>query len=609
MRVLTFTIAGATAAVPALAQRSETPAIVAGVVRDSAHAVPLPFSVVTVTSATPQTQRFASDSGRFELTNLRAGPVTLRVRHLGFVPKDIRLTLEAGERREIVVELAPVVVTLPVVAVQVSRACTQPGAPRATNDSAFAAVFDQLRQNADQFRLLATSYPFVSSLDRTLVAELHDGSLETERRDTIVMRSDRFWPYHPGQVITRSADVRSGSDYVMHIPTLDVVTDSLFLNGHCFTNGGRVDVDGLPRLRVDFQSDPSIAGPDVDGSMYLDPVTFQIRRSVVRLSRRPRQFPQVDSLEVTTDFDEVYPSLPIITAIRSRTRLYTPRRPTAARATIEQQQLVALSFRGPRPGQSAQPVAAPPIRKSPRAVAVVDSANGLALANVELHDPISDSSAYTGVNGRATLGFLADSGGVVTVRRIGYAMREVHLPTRSADTAAARVALSRAVTLPAVVAKDSMRRYISPALNGFEERRRSGTGGYFIGDSTLRKEENRKLGDVMRSHVPGVMLAEGAHLASYLLKSPRCASGGPPQVYLDGVPLTAPSTSADPRGQPVRPTTSRDQAAAYPPFDLTQFNVSDLAGVEYYPDGTTLPIEFSPTSNRCGALLLWTREK
>ena len=85
--------------------------------------------------------------------------------------------------------------------------------------------------------------------------------------------------------------------------------------------------------------------------------------------------------------------------------------------------------------------------------------------------------------------------------------------------------------------------------------------------------------------------------------------GGPPQVYLDGVPLTAPLTAPDPRGLPSRPTTSRDQAAAFPPFDVSQYSVSDLSGVEYYPDGTTLPVEFNGTSNRCGALLLWTREK
>jgi hypothetical protein len=297
----------------------------------------------------------------------------------------------------------------------------------------------------------------------------------------------------------------------------------------------------------------------------------------------------------------VYPSLPIITTIQSRTRLYTPGRPTAPRATIERQELVSLAFRAARPGDRV--VARIPqgsVHAMPRAIVAIDSASGFPLANAEIHDPVSDSSARTDMGGRAILSFLADSGGLVTARRVGYAMREIHLPASSADTAAVRIVLSGAVSLPALVAKDTARRYISPALNGFEERRRAGVGGYFISDSTLRKEENRKLGDVMRAHVPGVMVAEGSHLANYLLKSPRCSSGGP---------LAATPISPDPRGQPPRPTTARDQAAAFPPFDLTQFSVSDLAGVEYYPDGTTLPAEFNHTSSRCGALLLWTRER
>ncbi len=607
---LTLAIVAVTMAVPAFAQRSDSLATIVGVVRDSAHAVPLPFSVITVTSEKPPTQRFTSDSGRFELSNVHSGSVSLRVRHLGFAPRDVRLNLRPGERRALVIDLVPVVLTLPVVAVHVSRSCTRPGVPGLADDSAFAAVFEQLRQNADQFRLLASEYPFTSSLERTIVAELHDGSLETERLDTIVMRSDHFWPYHAGQVITRSTDVRSGSDYVMHIPTLDVIADPLFLDAHCFTNGGRVDVDGLPRLRVDFQSAASITNADVDGSMYLDPVTFQIRRSVVRLSRRPRQLPQIDSLEVTTDFDEVYPSLSVITAMQSRTRFYTPRQPTAARATVERQHLVSLVFRSARPGELATPPSPTATIPTPgRAIVVVDSASGLPLPNVEVRRPGGDFSVETDASGRATLSFVADTGGLVTIRRIGYAMREIHVSAVSADTTAFRIALVRAVSLPGLVTRDSARRYISPGLNGFEERRRAAMGGYFISDSILRKEENRKLGDVMRGHVPGVMIAEGAHLANYLLKSPRCTSGGPPQVYLDGVPLAAPPVSPGPSTPPTRPATGRDQAAAFPPFDLSQFIVSDLAGVEYYPDGTVLPVEFSPTSNRCGALLLWTREK
>jgi hypothetical protein len=45
------------------------------------------------------------------------------------------------------------------------------------------------------------------------------------------------------------------------------------------------------------------------------------------------------------------------------------------------------------------------------------------------------------------------------------------------------------------------------------------------------------------------------------------------------------------------------------PIDLNQFQVSSLAGVEYYPDNATMPVQFSRTSGGCGALFLWTRER
>ena len=44
-------------------------------------------------------------------------------------------------------------------------------------------------------------------------------------------------------------------------------------------------------------------------------------------------------------------------------------------------------------------------------------------------------------------------------------------------------------------------------------------------------------------------------------------------------------------------------------FDLSQYELSNLAAIEWYPDGAVTPIEFAKTSERCGALLLWTRER
>jgi len=82
------------------------------------------------------------------------------------------------------------------------------------------------------------------------------------------------------------------------------------------------------------------------------------------------------------------------------------------------------------------------------------------------------------------------------------------------------------------------------------------------------------------SRAPGINVMQGAGSATYLLKSPHCVGGGPPQVSRANVP-----------------------------FDLTKFDVSTLAGVEWYPDNDMAPIEFTHSSARCGLLLLWTRER
>lgn len=171
----------------------------------------------------------------------------------------------------------------------------------------------------------------------------------------------------------------------------------------------------------------------------------------------------------------------------------------------------------------------------------------------------------------------------------------------AADTAQVTLVVRRVTQLSAVVTKaDSARRYISAGLRGFEERRKSGFGGYFVSDSVLRANEGRQLANVIASRMPGLVLAPGAASAMFLTNSTRCTGGGPPQVYLDGVPL---SPDIVPGRQ--RPSQSTDNL----PFNLANFHVSMLAGLEWYADGTDLPIEFDHSSRRCGALLLWTRER
>src|SRR4029077_14120180 len=87
---------------------------------------------------------------------------------------------------------------------------------------------------------------------------------------------------------------------------------------------------------------------------------------------------------------------------------------------------------------------------------------------------------------------------------------------------------------PVPVQLDSMRvtaperKYISPALRGFEERRKMGFG-YFIGDSALRRRDGDRLSDVIRQ-IPGINLV--SFRAAYYAGSQR-VSGITPSVVAE----------------------------------------------------------------------------
>lgn len=237
-----------------------------------------------------------------------------------------------------------------------------------------------------------------------------------------------------------------------------------------------------------------------------------------------------------------------------------------------------------------------------RLLGVYDERSGDPIEGVKVSDMTSGASSLTSTTGTVTLVFLPDGSSLVRIQKLGYEPQTLPVAISPADTEPLTLimrplVLQGATQLPTVVTT-GVAPYISPALRGFQEREKSGMG-YFIDEATLRKNDAHQLADVIRSHTAGANIGNGSHGASLLLQSPRCmGSGGPPQVYLDGVPL-----ASDPP-----PPTSR-QRNGITPFDLLQFSVSQLAAVEWYPGGSETPTEFNATSLRCGVLLLWTRER
>jgi hypothetical protein len=237
-----------------------------------------------------------------------------------------------------------------------------------------------------------------------------------------------------------------------------------------------------------------------------------------------------------------------------------------------------------------------------RLLGVFDAASGQPIEGAEVTDAFTGASARTSATGTVSLFFLPDGGSLVRIRKLGYAMRTMVVAISPADTAPVTVVLEPAVQLPEVVTTGRVT-YLSPRLRGFEERRLRGATGHFIPESVLRKEEARTLANVLRTHIAGINIVQRGRL-ELLEPSAQCqtvSAGGtpPPDIYIDGVKLM----------HPPPPPHRNFATGGMQPFDLSEFDVSSLAGVEYYPGGASMPAEFSGASTGCGALLLWTREK
>jgi hypothetical protein len=226
-----------------------------------------------------------------------------------------------------------------------------------------------------------------------------------------------------------------------------------------------------------------------------------------------------------------------------------------------------------------------------RILGLFDVSSGEPIADAQVLDIATGWSAKTTATGTVALVFLAEGGSIVRIRKVGYAPLTVAVAISPKDTTPLTLAMTKVTELPAVVTRDTARHFISPALNGFDERARTHVAGYFVTDSTLRKEENRTVGNVLRSHFPGVLLRDGPGGATFLAGTMRCSGGGAPEVYLDGVSVNL--------------ALDKHQKL----FDLNSISVTNLAGIEFYPSTDELPIQFPHTTAGCGALLLWTRER
>jgi Carboxypeptidase regulatory-like domain len=418
-----------------------------GVVVSADHGERLGYSVV---AAMPGNQEaFTSDSGTFRFTDLPAGPVRLRVRHLGYSPRDTTVDVVPAQTTAVRVALTPVVLTLSTMRVVAERRCTRPGPPDVAADSTLGAVFDQLQQNADRYRLLMRRYPFRSTYEVTDAAVRPSGTVATIDARPAVVESDNKWSYAPGGVVRNRGRIGAW----VNIPTLDVFADQHFVDAHCFWYAGLEPVNGDTLLRIDFRVADRIHEPDLDGSMYLDPQTYLIHESRLRLSRLPRSLDHGDSAIMVTRFDELLPGVPFIADVLSTLHIKPGVHGTGPARLIEteeERRRTAVKFLRERPELArvaeVAPIVAPyTVRppEKPRIMGVFDAESGAPLDSVMVTDSITQKTGRTTRTGTVRLDFISQAGGVLTLRKTGYTTSTLHVSASPRDTVPITVLLSR----------------------------------------------------------------------------------------------------------------------------------------------------------------------
>jgi hypothetical protein len=332
-------------------QPPESAGTIVAIVTAAESGAPLGYSTLSV--AARNIERLTNDRGDVVLRGLTPGAVELLVRHLGYSPRRVNVVVHSGASDTIRVALTHIAVSLDAMHVNARRTCTQPGPPRSSVDPMFATVFAQLELNAQAYRALAAEYPFTYDMQRRSVVRYVAGDESLQRFDTAHVNGAMSWHYTPGDVVEIGSDPRN-RQVVLNVPSLIHFAEPAFLNNHCFYYGGveRTENgrDTSLAIRIDFLAWSRIKAPDIDGSLYLDPASYQIVRSVLRLTKIPDETPQIATVTVTTVFQTVVPSIVIPRAIQSVHQLKVDStRAVLPAVAYEAQQLVRVQFLGPVP--------------------------------------------------------------------------------------------------------------------------------------------------------------------------------------------------------------------------------------------------------------------
>lgn len=235
---------------------------------------------------------------------------------------------------------------------------------------------------------------------------------------------------------------------------------------------------------------------------------------------------------------------------------------------------------------------------------VTRDSSGRALPGAEILLPDLKRSATANYMGEFRLNQLAVGRHEIMVRHAGFAAYVDTIEIASGAHVDREFILRELPTkLDEVKVTAPERKYISPSLSDFEERRKTGSG-HFITEEEMRKNDDHPLLNTLTTHISGVMRmpVDRRNNVEYLASGRKCGTGPalltckggvsycPVTLFLDGVMIY-------------------DASRGEPPPDMRNYDQRHIAAVEFYSGAATIPAKYNQTSSGCGVLLLWTRER
>ena len=166
----------------------------------------------------------------------------------------------------------------------------------------------------------------------------------------------------------------------------------------------------------------------------------------------------------------------------------------------------------------------------------------------------------------------------LSVRRLGYAPKSVHVKVNAAANDSTLITLSELPDVLAGVTATALRARLE--IEQFYRRRARGPGTFFTRDE-IEDRHAINTSDVLRM-APGVQVVRTAAGNGIRFTSSAARRNCSPLIWLDG------------------------QKA--PGMEIDQIPVSDIEGIELYQGASTTPVQFSQsTTTTCGTIVVWTR--